>query len=83
MPGEREHQERGAGPGGGAGQPRTDLPPTREPYEEDYFGTGEAEGVVRERVDAAPDAPGARRAADDVEQERPREERGPDLEGEP
>ncbi len=29
--------------------PRTDLPPTREPYTDDYFGTGEEQGVVRER----------------------------------
>lgn len=29
--------------------PRTDLPPTREPYDDGYFGTGEEEGVVRER----------------------------------
>ncbi|ACG72260.1 hypothetical protein AnaeK_1025 [Anaeromyxobacter sp. K] len=29
--------------------PRTDLPPTREPYDEGYFGTGEEEGVERER----------------------------------
>ncbi len=29
--------------------PRTDLPPTREPYTDDDFGTGEEEGVVRER----------------------------------
>jgi hypothetical protein len=28
--------------------PRTDLPPTREPYDDGYFGTGEEEGVVRE-----------------------------------
>jgi hypothetical protein len=28
--------------------PRTDLPPTREPYDDDYFGTGEEEGVERE-----------------------------------
>jgi hypothetical protein len=28
--------------------PRTDLPPTREPYYEGYFGTDEEEGVVRE-----------------------------------
>jgi hypothetical protein len=34
--------------------PRTDLPPTREPYDDDYFGTGEEENVVRERE--APDA---------------------------
>jgi hypothetical protein len=30
-------------------QPRTDLPPKKIPYDEDYFGTGEEEGVVRER----------------------------------
>ncbi len=29
--------------------PRTDLPPEKRPYDEDYFGTGEEEGVVRER----------------------------------
>jgi hypothetical protein len=29
--------------------PRTDLPPTREPYDDGYFGTGEEEGVERER----------------------------------
>jgi hypothetical protein len=29
--------------------PRTDLPPTREPYDDGYFGTEEEEGVVRER----------------------------------
>jgi hypothetical protein len=28
--------------------PRTDLPPTREPYDDDYFGTGDEEEVVRE-----------------------------------
>lgn len=28
--------------------PRTDLPPTREPYDEGYFGTGDEEEVVRE-----------------------------------
>ncbi len=28
--------------------PRTDLPPTREPYYEGYFGTGDEEEVVRE-----------------------------------
>jgi hypothetical protein len=28
--------------------PRTDLPPTQEPYYEGYFGTDEEEGVVRE-----------------------------------
>ncbi len=30
-------------------QPRTDVPPTKMPYQDDYFGTGEEEGVVRER----------------------------------
>lgn len=30
-------------------RPRTDLPPKREPYYEGYFGTGEEEGVERER----------------------------------
>jgi hypothetical protein len=39
--------ERPSDQGGDA--PRTDLPPTREPYTDDYFGTGEEEGVVRER----------------------------------
>jgi hypothetical protein len=29
--------------------PRTDLPPTKDPYDDDYFGTGEEENVVRER----------------------------------
>src|SRR5512138_2394525 len=41
MPGKRPSDEGEA--------PRTDLPPTREPYDDDYFGTGEEEGVVRER----------------------------------
>jgi hypothetical protein len=30
-------------------EPRTDLPPRKLPYDEDYFGTGDEEGVVRER----------------------------------
>ncbi len=30
-------------------RPRTDLPPKKIPYDDDYFGTGEEEGVVRER----------------------------------
>ncbi len=34
--------------------PRTDLPPTREPYDDGYFGTGEEENVERERE--APEA---------------------------
>jgi hypothetical protein len=29
--------------------PRTDLQPEKRPYDEGYFGTGEEEGVVRER----------------------------------
>ncbi len=29
--------------------PRTDLPPERKPYYDGYFGTGEEEGVERER----------------------------------
>ncbi len=28
--------------------PRTDLPPKREPYDDDYFGTGDEEETVRE-----------------------------------
>ena len=49
--------------------PRTDLPPTREPYTDDSFGTGEEEGVVREK-----DA-GAREDAGEGEREaqRPRD----------
>jgi hypothetical protein len=42
MPGERPNEQ-------GGDAPRTDLPPTREPYTDDYFGTDEEEGVVRER----------------------------------
>lgn len=30
-------------------QPRTDLPPTKLPYDDDYFGTNEEDGIVRER----------------------------------
>ncbi|HEX9051584.1 MAG TPA: hypothetical protein VF841_13715 [Anaeromyxobacter sp.] len=41
MPGERPSDQ-------GGEAPRTDLPPRREPYTDDYFGTGEEEGVVRE-----------------------------------
>jgi hypothetical protein len=29
--------------------PRTDLPPKKIPYDDDYFGSGEEEGVTRER----------------------------------
>lgn len=29
--------------------PRTDLQPEKRPYQDDYFGTGEEEGVVKER----------------------------------
>lgn len=32
-----------------ADRPRTDLPPRKLPYDKDYFGTGEEEGVVKER----------------------------------
>jgi hypothetical protein len=42
MPGKQPSDDRG-------NAPRTDLPPTREPYTDDYFGTDEEEGVVRER----------------------------------
>lgn len=48
--------------------PRTDLPPTKDPYYEGYFGTDEEEGVVREeedpkaaRRDAGEDAAGGDR----------------------
>ncbi len=33
----------------GQDEPRTDLPPKKLPYDDDYFGTGEEEGVVKER----------------------------------
>jgi hypothetical protein len=50
MPGKRGDEPRKS-----AGDaPRTDLPPTKEPYDDGYFGTGEEEGVVKERED--PDA---------------------------
>jgi hypothetical protein len=41
-----EKSGRSAGKGD---QPRTDLPPKKLPYDEGYFGTGEEEGVVKER----------------------------------
>jgi hypothetical protein len=42
--------ERNAGGGGDRRElPRTDLPPAKQPYDDDYFGTGEEEGVVKER----------------------------------
>jgi hypothetical protein len=37
--------------------PRTDLPPTKEPYDEGYFGTGEEENVVQEREAPAGEEP--------------------------
>ncbi len=41
--------DQGKGPGDRRGEaPRTDLPPRREPYDEDYFGTADEEEVVRE-----------------------------------
>ncbi len=42
MPGERPSDQ-------GGNAPRTDLPPTKEPYTDDFFGTDEEEGVVGER----------------------------------
>jgi hypothetical protein len=46
--------------------PRTDLPPTREPYDDGYFGTGEEEGVVREReAPGDEDEEGAARRAEE------------------
>ena len=66
MPGKRPSDE-------GGDAPRTDLPPRREPYTDDYFGTGEEEGVVRERDadegergDDAGSERGRRRAAEDA-----------------
>ncbi len=53
MPGNR--------PTDGGDAPRTDLPPTREPYTDDYFGTDEEEGVVRER-EVSEDEEGEERA---------------------
>jgi hypothetical protein len=47
MPGGRKAGE--GKQGGAENAPRTDLPPTREPYDDGYFGTGEEEGVERER----------------------------------
>jgi hypothetical protein len=38
MPGHKERED----------LPRTDLPPRKIPYDDDYFGTGEEEGVERE-----------------------------------
>lgn len=55
MPGERRDDRKDE-------SPRTDLPPEREPYDDGYFGTGEEEGVERERD------------AEDVERERRRAE---------
>lgn len=39
MPGHKEREE----------LPRTDLPARKIPYDDDYFGSGEEEGVERER----------------------------------
>ena len=41
MPGNKQGQ--------GGDLPRTDLPPKKLPYDDDYFGSGEEEGVVKER----------------------------------
>lgn len=51
-------------------EPRTDLPPTREPYDEDYFGTGEEERVVREREES----PEAESSDDPAEKRTPKGE---------
>ncbi len=53
MPNEREPKDRRTAP---PDAPRTDLPPKKIPYDKDYFGTGEEEGVVEERE--APGEPG-------------------------
>jgi hypothetical protein len=45
--------------------PQTDLPPTKDPYYDGYFGTDEEEGVVRERDDSG-DAGPSREAAEDA-----------------
>ncbi|BDG04709.1 hypothetical protein [Anaeromyxobacter oryzae] len=56
MPGKRRDEPRkDAGDA-----PRTDLPPTREPYDDGYFGTGEEEGVEREREAPDPGESGER-----------------------
>jgi hypothetical protein len=56
--------DRDAGASGGShgagGTPRTDLPPTRLPYDDDYFGTGEEEDVVEEREAGDEADPGER-----------------------
>ncbi len=63
-------------PGRGKGDaPRTDLPPRREPYDDDYFGTGEEEGVVREREASGEEAEG------DAAQQPPQAPVGPDSPG--
>jgi hypothetical protein len=54
MPGKRGDEPRK----GAEDAPRTDLPPTKEPYDDGYFGTGEEEGVERERE--APEESGDR-----------------------
>ncbi len=46
MTGEKRKEPRNQGDA-----PRTDLPPTRKPYSDDYFGTGEEQEVVREAED--------------------------------
>ena len=45
QPGEQPEAPRSEESSGEA--PRTDLPPTREPYYEGYFGTGDEEEKVR------------------------------------
>ena len=49
--------------GQGAGdQPRTDLEPDKRPYTDDYFGSGEEEGVVREHEASGDDEDGPQAA---------------------
>jgi hypothetical protein len=49
--------------------PRTDLPPSKEPYYEGYFGTDEEEGVERERE--APSDEGASEEDEEGDQGEP------------
>jgi hypothetical protein len=54
MPGSKQRED----------APRTDLPPRKIPYDDDYFGSGEEEGVERERQasDDDEDGPGPKAA---------------------
>ncbi len=66
QPGEQPEAPPKNEPKEGSGDaPRTDLPPTREPYYEGYFGTGDEEGVRGERdaedEEGIPDDPAEKR----------------------